>query len=66
MSLQSAKFKCDNLTGVHLFDVVRRRLGVRCRCGQRKQDFEYLQGYNLTVRVKIKSSKSKINFSGVN
>jgi len=65
MPLQDRKLKCDKLDGVHLFDIVRQRLGVTCRCGQRKQDFEYLQGYNLTVRVKIKG-KSKINFSGVN
>jgi len=63
MPLQSKKLKCTQ--EMHLFDIIRQRLGVFCRCGQRKQDFEYLQGYNLTVRVKIKSSKGKINFSGV-
>lgn len=60
MSLADPKLKCD--LNVHLFDVTKRRLGIRCRCGLRKQDFEYLQGYNLTVRVKI---KTKTDFRNV-
>lgn len=53
MGLADPKMRCT--LGLHLFDVRKSRLGVRCRCGLRKQDFEYLQGYNLTVRVKIKT-----------
>ena len=55
--------KTEKCGEYHIFDIYRKKLGLRCRCGKHKGDFDYVRGFNLSMRVRI---KTKTDFKGVN